>query len=144
MSVEISEVRRRVRAAIDTARKGAQERRLRTDQAARDYETFLHDRAVPVCHTVAAALTAEGRRFKVFTPAGTVRLASETSGEDFLEIALDDGVDPPAVVGRVSRGRGRRMISSERPLAEGGQIAQLTEEDVLAFLVSEIVPFVER
>ncbi len=144
MSIEIADVRRRVRAAIDAARKGARERRARADEAARDYEAFLRDRAVPVFHAFRSALVAEGHRFTVFTPASAVRLASDGASEDFIEIVLDTGVDPPVVVGRVSRGRGRRLVTSERPVAEGLAIAQLTEEDVLSFLVTEIVPFVQR
>lgn len=144
MSIEVSEVRRRVRSAIESARRQAQERRVRADQAARDYEEFLRDRAAPVFHVFASALVAEGHRFSVFTPAGAVRLASESSAEDFIEIAMETGADPPAVIGRVSRGRGRRMVTAERPIRNGAAIGQLTEEDVLTFLAAEIEPFVER
>jgi hypothetical protein len=139
--MEVSEVRRRLRVAVEDARKTAAERRARTDIAARDYETFLAQRAVPVFHQLAAALTAEGHLFKVFTPAASVRLASERSHEEFVELALDTAVDPPVVVVRTSRGRGRRMISSERPLREGVAIADLTEDDVLSFLLNEIALF---
>ena len=142
--MEIPEVRRRLRAAIELARTRAQERRARTDQAAREYEQFLRDRAVPLFQTFAAALAAEGYRFRVFTPADAVRLAAESSGEDFIELTLDTSSDPPAVLGRSSRGRGRRAVSSERPLNEGTAISQLTDEDVLAFLIQEITPFVGR
>lgn len=142
--MEVSDVRRRVRGAIDAARRTAQERRARADEAARDYEPFLRDRAVPLFHTIASALVAEGHRFKVFTPADAVRLASESSGEDFIELALDTSSDPPVVLGRSSRGRGRRVVTSERPVKEGVSIAELTEEDVLAFVLAEISPFVER
>ena len=83
--MEVSEVRRRVRAAIESARREAQERRVRSDRAALEYQDFLRDRAVPLFQTVASALVAEGYRFKVFTPADSVRLASETSGNDFIE-----------------------------------------------------------
>jgi hypothetical protein len=141
--MEVSEVRRRVRAAIEAARQSAQERRARSDQAARDYEVFL-ERAVPVFHTFASALGPEGFRFAVFTPAGAVRLASESSSGDFIELSLDTSADPPAVVGRTNRGRGRRLVTSERPIREGATVAQLTEEDVLEFLAIEIMPFVER
>jgi hypothetical protein len=144
VSIEIAEIRRRVRGAIESARRRAQERRGRADQASRDYEAFLRDRAVPVFHAFASALVAEGHRFKVFSPAAAVRLASEASAEDFIEIVLDTGSDPPAAIGRVSRGRGRRLVTSERPISEGASIAGLSEEDVLSFLVSEIEPFVER
>ena len=142
--MEISEVRRRFRAAIERARRDAAERRGRTDQARRDYEEFLAQRAVPVFHQFAAALKAEGQGFAVFTPAGSVRLASKRSSEEFIELVLDDSSQPPAVVGRSSRGRGRRTVSNERPISEGKSIADLTEEDVLTFLLEEVVRLVER
>lgn len=142
--MEISDVRRRLRAAIDSARKAAQERRSRSDQAARDYQQFLAERAVPVFQIFAVALAAEGQRFQVFTPSDSVRLAAESSGEDYIELTLDATTDPPAVLGRVNRGRGRRLVTSERPIAEHAPIAQLTDEDVLSFLLAEIGPLVER
>ena len=140
--MEVSEVRRRLRAAVEEARQKAADRRARTDIAAKDYDEFLGQRAAPVFHQLAAALTAEGHLFKVFTPAASVRLASERSHEEFVEVALDDSANPPTVVGRTSRGRGRRMVSSERPVREGVPIADLTEEDVLSFLLEEIAPFI--
>ena len=142
--MEVSEVRRRLRAAIEKARQAAAERRARNDAAARDYDVFLAERATPIFHQLAAALAAEGRAFKVFTPAGSIRLATERSPEEFLELVLDDSSDPPAVVGRTTRGRGRRMISTERALGSGAPVADLTEEDVLAFLLEEIVPLLEK
>jgi hypothetical protein len=57
---------------------------------------------------------------------------------------LDDGSDLPTVLGRTSRGRGRRMVSAERPIRENVAIADLTEEDVLSFLLQEIPHFIER
>jgi hypothetical protein len=142
--MEIPEVRRRLRAVIDQARREASARRERTDAASRAYSEFLAQRAVPTFHTFAAALVAEGYRFKVFTPADSVKLASESGGEDFIEIVLDSTVDPPRVTGHTSRSRGRRSISSERPIRPGAGPADLTEEDVLDFLVEEIAAFVER
>ena len=142
--MEVSEVRRRLLMAIEKAKHAAAERRARTDAAARDYQTFLADRATPIFHQVAAALVAEGYAFKVFTPAGSIRLSAERSQEEFIELVLDESSDPPAVVGRMTRGRGRRMISSERAVGGGAPVADLTEEDVLKFLLEEIVPFVER
>ena len=142
--MEVSEVRRRLRAAIEKARQAAAERRARNDAAARDYDVFLAERATPIFHQLAAALAAEGRAFKVFTPAGSIRLATERSPEEFIELVLDDSSDPPAVVGRTTRGRGRRMISTERALGSGAPVADLTEEDVLAFLLEEIVPLLEK
>jgi hypothetical protein len=142
--MEVSEVRRRLRAAIVQARRQAAARRERSDAAARDFERLLEDRAIPVFQTLAAALTAEGHRFTVFTPAGSVRLSSETSTHDYIELALDSTGDSPSLVVRTSRGRGRRQLTSERAVLEGARIGELTDEDVLGFVLSEIAPFVER
>ena len=142
--MEVSEVRRRVRAAIEAARRSAQERRGRADRAAEDYARFLPGVAVPVFQVLASALVAESHRFKVFTPADSVRLAAESSPEDYIELGLDTSQDPPIVLGRVSRGRGRRLITSERPIREGAEVSQLTDEDVLNFVVAELGPFLER
>src|SRR6185295_6848303 len=112
-------VRRRLLAALEKARHESAERRARTDAAARDYDAFLSQRAAPIFHQVAAALKAEGHQFKVFTPASSIRLAAERSTDDFIELSLDDSSDPPAVIGRTTRGRGRRSTSSERTLKDG-------------------------
>lgn len=142
--MDISDVRRRLRTAIESARKEAGARRERTSAGTRDYERFLAERAVPVFHDFANALNGEGHPFKVFTPAGSVRLASGRSGEEFIELELDTSQDPPQVIGRSSHGRGRRMVTSERPVHRGAAIADLTDEHVLEFLLEEIVPFIER
>jgi hypothetical protein len=142
--VEVSDVRRQLRAAIDRAKQQSAARRARGAEAARDYDAFLDQHAVPVFHQFAAALVAEGHLFKVFTPAGSVRLASERSPDDFIELALDDTAEQPDVVAHISRGRGRRMVSAERPITNRTPLASLTSEDVLAFLLDEIVPFIER
>jgi hypothetical protein len=142
--LEVSEVRRRLRQAIDRARRDAAARRVEQDRAAADYERFLESTAGPVFRLFLSALRGEGYLFKIFTPAGTLRLASEKSAEDFIEVALDDQSHPPVVLGRTSLARGRRVTTSERPIREGAPISQLTQEDVLAFLVAEIAPFVER
>jgi hypothetical protein len=140
--MDVPEVRRRVRAAIARARDQAQRRRARMDNAARDYDVFLAGRAVPVFHTFAAALVAEGLRFNVSTPAGSVRLGREGGAEDYIELLLDTAGDLPMVMGRSSRGRGSRLVTEERPLKEGAEVSSLTEEDVLDYLGDAIVPFV--
>jgi hypothetical protein len=140
--MEVSEVRRRLRAAIDQARRDSSQRRERADAANREFDQFLAQIAVPTFQTIANVLVAEGHRFTVNTPAGSVRLASERSGEDFIELALDSAQDPPAVVVRTSRGRGRRQLSAERLVST--PIVSLTDADVVQIVVDEIPPFVER
>jgi hypothetical protein len=144
MKMEVSEVRRRLRAAIEQARRQAAIRRERSDAAARDYEQFLSERAIPVLQTLAAALTAERRPFQVFTPAGSVRLADAHSNEEFIELALDASGDEPVLVVRTSRGRGRRQVTTERVVRKASEIAGLAEEDALGFVLDVIEPFVER
>lgn len=142
MAIETSELRRRLRSAIEQARSNAAARRDRGEAAAREYEKFLSTVAVPVVQQFANVLSGEGHQFHVATPAESVRLTSAGSPEDYVEILLDTSEDPPEVVGRTSRGRGRRMVTSERPVRERTAVAELNEEDVLAFLLTEIVPFV--
>ena len=142
--MEVSDVRRRIRAAIEAARLRAAERRTRTDEATRAYDAFLETVALPACHTVVSALTGEGHRFRVITPGRAVRLSPERSAEDFIELSLDTERDLPAVVILTSRGRGRRAVNTERTLAEGPKIAGLTDEDVVTALLEELLPFIER
>ena len=80
----------------------------------------------------------------MLTPGGAARLALERSPEEFIELALDTERDQPAVMLRSTRGRGRRMVSSERVAREGSTIATLTQEDVVGLLLDELVPFIER
>jgi hypothetical protein len=142
--MEVSDVRRRIRAAIEAARVRAAERRARTDEATRAYDQLLETIAVPAFHTVVSALTGEGHRFKVITPGRAVRMSPERSAEDFIELSLDTDRDVPAVMLLTSRGRGRRVVSTERVLREGAKIAELTEEDIVAALLDELLPFIER
>jgi hypothetical protein len=127
---------------MEQARSNAAARRERSDAAARDYEQFLATMAVPVVQQFANVLSAEGHHFQIATPAGSVRLTSASSSEDYVEILLDTSQDPPEVIGRTSHGRGRRMVASERPVRDQTAVSELNEEDVLAFLLTEIVPFV--
>jgi hypothetical protein len=143
-AMENADVRRRVQAALEAARREAGERRERADAAARDYTTFLTERAVPVFRQIAAVLAAEGRRFQVSAPAESVRLSAEGAGEDFIELALDATQDPPRVIGRTSRGRGRRSVTAERFLRDGADVADLTESDVLEFAATELVFLLAR
>ena len=142
--MEVPDVRRRIRAAIEAARVRAAERRTRTDEASRAYDEFLEAVAVPAFHTVVNALTGEGHRFNVSTPGRAVRMSPERSAEDFIELSLDTERERPAVVLRSSRGRGRRIVSTERLLREDLPIAELAEEDVIAALLEELLPFIER
>lgn len=141
--MEISDVRRRVTETVERAKHSAGERRARADEAARDYATFLDSVAVPLVRQIANVLKVQGYLFAVFTPLGSVRLASEKSADDYIEISLDTSGDRPVVLGHSRRARGGHIVESEQPIG-GPAIGSVTEEQVLAFLLKELEPLVER
>ena len=144
VEIETSELRKRLRAAIDQSRRAAAARRAQLDAAAAAYNGFLETVAGPIAHVLANALLAEGYKFTVFTPSGGLRLASAKNAEDFIEFALDTSQAEPFVVLRVNQARGRRVLQHEQPVKGRTAVERLTEEDVLQALLEEIGPFVER
>jgi hypothetical protein len=142
--VEVSQVRRRLAAAVDRARKAAQARRERSADVQRAYEAFLADTAVPVTRMLASALKADGYLFTVATPGGGIRLISEKGRDDYIELALDTGVDPPEVIGRIRYSRGSRTIAEERGVKPGASPQAITEDDVLDFLLTALEPWLQR
>jgi hypothetical protein len=142
--MEVSDVRRRLRNAIDEARRRGEERRARKDAESRAWEKALQDVAIPAFHLLASALTAEGYRFKVVTPGATVRLVPERGGEEFVEIALETDGDDPGVTIRSTHGRGRRTVTRERPLGVRSASDIVSDNDVIPAVLDELVPFLER
>jgi hypothetical protein len=143
-SIEISELRKRLRHAIDERRKTTAARRTALDAAAAAYTELLDMIATPLVQKLANALRAEGHNFTVFTPNGGLRMALAKSADDFIEFALDTSHDEPFVALRVNRSRGRRVVQHERPVKGRTAVDRLSEEDVLQALLDEIAPFVER
>jgi hypothetical protein len=139
--METSDIRKRLNQTIERAKRQAADRRTRSDDAARAFETFLTTVAVPLFRQVANILRAEGYLFNVFTPSGSVRLMSDRGAEDFIDLSLDTAGDRPQVIGHASRSRGRRVLESERAIGEPGE---LTEEAVLEFVLKELEAFVDR
>lgn len=139
--MEISEVKRRLTQTAEQAKRQAAERRVRTDEATRAYAIFLNQVAVPLFKQLGNVLRSEGFAFTVFTPGGSVRLSSDRSAEDFVEVLLDTDAAEPHVSGHTSRRHGGGVIESELAL---GDPASLTEDDVLTFALKGLEPFVER
>jgi hypothetical protein len=142
--MEPSDVRRRLRGAIEQARRRAADRRGVADEASRVWGERLPEAVLPGFQAVLNALSGEGFKFSLSTPGETARLSPERSSAEFVEIALDTNRELPAVIVRSTRGRGRRTIASERIVAEGPDIADLTEDAVIGVVIEEIVPFIER
>ena len=93
---------------------------------------------------IANILKAEKYPFTVFTPGGSVRLMSDRSNDDYIELSLDTTGAQPQVIVQSSRGRGRRVTQQEIALGHGGPVRELTEEDVLSVTLKELEPLVER
>jgi hypothetical protein len=142
--VEVSEVRRQLKHAIDRARARAQQQRQHAAEAERAYAAFLEDVATPTTRMMANVLKAEGFLFTVSTPSGGLRLASDRGRDDYVEFALETDGDRSVVVGRIRRTRGSRTIEDERPIKAGVAPQELTDADVLAFLVGALEPWLER
>jgi hypothetical protein len=142
--VEVSLVRKRLKTAIETARQRAAARRERTAEAERAYESFLAEVATPVARQIANAMKVEGYSFTVFTPGNGLRLASDRTREDFIDVGLDTSGDKPEVIGRICQQRGSRTIDEEMPVKRGASPAEISEDDFLEFLLGALEPWLER
>lgn len=144
VAVEISQVRNQLTRAMAAARERARRRREHAAEAEAAYATFLQHVATPVTKQLANALKAEGYLFTVFTPGDGLRLAADRGRDDYIEFGLDPASDPPQVVGRISLTRGSRTLTDERPVKPGAAPSAVSEEDVLAFLLDGLEPWLER
>lgn len=142
--MDVAQLRKTVRQAIDGAKKDAAARRARADVATLAYERFLEERATPVFRSMANVLKSEGLLFDVMTPSGGVRLVPERTREDGIELTLDGSVDPPRATLTTVRSRGSRTMRAERALKDGVPIDTLTDDDVIAALLDELAPWLER
>ena len=142
--MEISHVRNQLKQAIGQARERAQQRRQRTGDAERAYETFLEEVATPVTKQVANALKSEGYAFTVFTPGGGLRLAADRGRDDYVELALDTSGARPQVMARISQTRGSRTMDDERPVKRDAPPEEITETNMLEFWLDVLEPWLER
>lgn len=139
--MEVSQVRKRVQQGVAAARTRAQERRQQTDEATRDFKVFLEVVATPLVQQLANVLKVEGYAFTASTPGDGVRLTNDRGRDDFVELALDTSGERPQVVGRITQSRGSRRLDEERPIKVGASPSELTDEDVLEFLMSALQPW---
>jgi hypothetical protein len=117
--------------------------RVEAEQVSQAFQQLLPG-AAAVWKQALNVLRAEGHAFSLQTPAGMLRVVADRSGEDFVEVALDTGRRPVAVVVRTRLARGRRVIDRESIVAEGDAAAALDEDRLLTVLLAEIEPFIER
>lgn len=139
---DVAVVRKRVRTAIEQARRDQAERRERVAEAKTNYEAFLQNSAVPIFKMLANVMKSEGNlNFEVMTPAGGVRLQSERNREDAISMELDTTADPPQPLVTITRMRGSRITQSDRSIKGSNPLVQLTEDDVLEMLLEELRPW---
>lgn len=138
---DVGEVRKRIRAEIEKAKRDQAERRSRVAEATKAYDEFLATAAIPVFRMFANVLKAEGLHFEVMTPAGGVRLQSERNRDDAIEMELDTTADPPQPLVTVTRARGSRVVQSDRSIKGSNPLVQLTEHDVIEMLIEELRPW---
>ncbi|HEY7290426.1 MAG TPA: hypothetical protein VH583_11390 [Vicinamibacterales bacterium] len=141
--MEIADVRRAVHGAIERGRQESAQRRERQEQASRAFDAFLNHTCIPLMRQIANVLRAEGYPFGLATPAGSVKLSSDKSADNFIEVSLDTAGDAPRVVARTRYARGRRVVDAERVVASGDPEV-LTDTDLLAFLTRELETLIER
>ena len=138
---DVAVVRKRLKAAIEQARRDQAERRGRAAEAQKNYELFLETAAVPVFRMFANILKSEGLNFEVMTPAGGVRLQSERQRDDAIEMELDTTADPPQPLVTITRARGSRVIQTDRSIKGSNPLVQLGEDDVIEMLLDELRPW---
>ena len=142
--METSDVRKRVKEALDRVKRLHSERRAARSQASATYEVFLQRSAIPVFQQVAGALKAEGYPFTVNTPAGSVRLLAEGSANDYVDLRLDTSAAVPHVVLETQRVRGGDVRKEERSIKPGTLVENLTEQDVLDAVVEALETLIDR
>jgi hypothetical protein len=138
---DVAVVRKRVRSAIEQAKRDQAERRGRVAEAQQNYATFLDTAAIPVFRMFANILKSENLNFEVMTPSGGVRLQSERNREDVIEMELDTTADPPQPLVTVTRVRGSRVLQATRSIKGSNPLVQLGEEDVIEMLLEELRPW---
>jgi len=138
---DVAIVRKRLKVAIDQARRDQAERRALLAEATQAYEGFLESAAIPAFKMFANVLKSEGVNFEVITPAGGVRLRSERQRDDTITLELDGAADPPQPMVTVTRTRGSRVVQSERPIKGSTPAGQLVEDDVIEMLLEEMRPW---
>ena len=138
---DLSDLRRRVRQALQDAKQKAAARRAARDEAAKAWDVALEQTVTPLMRDMAAVLTGEGLGFRLDTPAGVARMVADRSPEDYIEVALDASEDreTPEVIGRTVRARGRQSVTVIEELL--GPPADLSTDRLTAFLMKAIAPW---
>jgi hypothetical protein len=143
--MEPSQVRRHVRESIERARQTAAARRAVNDTASRTWDSVRDSVVVPTWQQAAQVLRSEGYLLQVSTPGQAVRVTSEKAGQDGVELTLDTTGPSPILLLRVTRTRGREVLTDERVTLAGDEaIGAIDDEQACMLLLDALAPFFER
>jgi hypothetical protein len=142
--IDTGEIRKRLRLTIDRTRKAAAAQRAESDAAAGSFAPFVERTAAPVFRGLVQALRSEGYLFSLETPADAIRITSDRSAGDYIEITVDANRRPVALVARTAYTRGRRSFEQEHLVREGADFDAVTDEQLLELMLTLLEPFVER
>lgn len=142
--IDIGEVRRQLRLSIEAIKREAAAHRAEASTASEQFDPVLEQVAVPLFRQFTNALRAEGFLFRVQTPARSVRIEAERSGDNFLELTLDTERRPVAVVLRRSYTRGNHVFTDDEVIAEGGDLSAVSPAALLEALLRQVAPLVGR
>jgi hypothetical protein len=141
--METREVRKRLQHEMRLAGQRAADRRARVSDAEQAYAVFLQRVAVPLATQLVDAMRAEGIAVTLSTPKDSVRLTLDRGRDNYVEIALD-ATDEPRVVARTSRAHGTQTRTDEQPITPGAGSGEVTEEELLEFLMGALAPWLGR
>jgi hypothetical protein len=142
--LDLGEVRRQLRLAIEASKRDAAAHRHEVDAAGKSFDELLEHVAAPLFRQFTSALRGEGLLFRVITPAGGLRIESERSTDNFLELALDTTKSPVALLLRRGYTRGHHLHTDDRLVAEGADFSGVTPSQLLEALMDAVTPFIGR
>lgn len=133
--MDVADLRKRILRELTPP--ASADRKAAADAARQGYERLLAGVIAPLLKQTSNILKAEGWLCEVHTPSESARLAFASSPETYIEFYLDS--TPPAhVIGRSSVRRKGGIDVQERIVGAGRAVEDLTEDDVLAYLLPEL------
>ena len=138
---DVAVVRKRVKSAIEQARRDQAERRGRVAEAQKSYDTFLETAAIPVFRMIANVLKSEGLHLRSDDAgrrrAAAVRAQPRRRHRDGAR--YDRG---SAAAARHDHPRARQpRVQTDRSIKGSNPLVQLTEDDVIEMLLEELRPW---
>lgn len=133
--MDVADLRKRILRELTPP--ASADRKAAADAARQGYERLLAVAIAPLLKQTADILKAEGWLCEVHTPSDSARLAFASAPETFIEFHLDMSA-PAHVIGRSSVRRKGGIEVEERIVGAGRAVEDLTEEDVLAYLLPEL------